>query len=164
MIREEQIQEFRGILLQQTELLTALSQQEQHLQAVVADRDWPQLERLLPSMEAVGVEFQRLETRRQVVYTEMQFAAGGEQSFAALLKSFPGDEREKISAAYRGLKVAVLRLRSQTAGLDTYLRSSIGTLRGVLQELYPEHASTVYSRDGFGGYPSGQAMVLSRHA
>ena len=164
MIREEQIQEFHDVLLKQTQLLTALSQYEQRLQGIVADRDWPQLERIIPAMEAVGSEFDALEGRRDAVLTEMQFAAGGERSFASLLDTFSPELREKITNAYRSFKVAVLQLRSQTAGLDTYLRSSIGTLRGVLQELYPEHASAVYSREGFGGYTGGQAMVLSRHA
>ncbi len=151
---------FIELLNRQAELIGQLASYEGTLQEIVAQRNWAELERTLPVMTQVSEAINDIEEQRNEQYAEISASMGGEESFARVLSHLPGDLRGELSTAYRSLKVAVLALQSRTAGMDAYIRATISTTRGVLQELYPEHMSRGYSRDGQGRFGTPPAAMF----
>jgi hypothetical protein len=115
---------------------------------------------MLPQMTQVSEAINEIEEQRNQQFVEISAEFGGEESFARVLSQLPGELRGELSAAYRSLKVAVLALQSRTAGMDSYIRATISTTRGVLQELYPEHMASGYSRDGQGRFGTAPAAMF----
>ncbi|MFO8042559.1 MAG: flagellar export chaperone FlgN [Alkalispirochaeta sp.] len=154
------IHRFIDLLNQQAELIGQLASYEGTLQEVVAQRNWAQLEQMLPVMTQVSEAINEIEARRNEQFSEIAATLGGEESFARVLSRLPEELRSELSSAYRALKVSVLALQSRTAGMDAYIRATISTTRGVLQELYPEHMSSGYSRDGQGRFGTAPAAMF----
>ena len=156
------IRTFVTLLERQAALIDELAEREADLQTLVTKGAWDELETLIPEMTDLGEAINEAEEERSAVYGEIVAAVGGERSFAYILSRLPIELRAALSAAYRRLKVAVLRLQSRTSTVDTYLRSSIATTRGVLRELYPEHASVGYSRSGHDRFGAGSPVMVDR--
>lgn len=153
---------FVQLLNQQAELIEQMATHEKQLQEAVGERDWPRLETIMLEMSHLSEAIVEVETRRNDIYTALALEFGGEATFARVLAILPAEERQRLSAAYRRLKVAVLGLQSRTAGMDAYLRATMSTTRGVLQELYPEQTSRGYSRDGQGQFTTASAVMVDR--
>ena len=153
---------FVQLLDQQSELIEQMAGHETELQEAVGERDWQRLESLMQRMSQLSDAIVAVERRRNEVYTALAMEFGGEATFARVLTMLPVEERQRLSAAYRRLKVAVLGLQSRTAGMDAYLRATMSTTRGVLQELYPEQTSRGYSRDGQGQFNTASAVMVDR--
>ncbi len=156
------IRTFVTLLERQATLIEALAEREADLQELVTKRAWDDLETLIPQMTDLGEAINHAEEERSAVYEEIVAAVGGERSFAYILSHLPIEVRTTLSGAYRRLKVAVLRLQSRTSSVDTYLNSTISTTRGVLRELYPEHASVGYSRSGRNRFGNGSPVMVDR--
>lgn len=154
------IHRFIDLLTRQAELIGQLASYEGTLQEIVAQRNWAELEQTLPVMTQISEAIQEIEEERNEQFSEIAASFGGEESFARVLSRLPEELRGELSAAYRALKVAVLALQSRTAGMDAYIRATISTTRGVLQELYPEHMSHGYSRDGQGRFGTPPAAMF----
>ena len=156
------IRTFVTLLERQAMLIDELAEREADLQKLVTARAWDELETLIPHMTDLGEAINDAEEARSAVYDEIVAAVGGERSFAHILSRLPIEVRAALSGAYRRLKVAVLRLQSRTSSVDTYLGSTISTTRGVLRELYPEHASVGYSRNGRNRFGNGAPVMVDR--
>jgi len=160
--RSHAIEPFIALLNRQAELIGELATYEGSLQEIVSQRDWNRLEQLLPEMTNISEAVNRIEEQRSDMFAEIAASVGGEVSFARVVSRLPEDVRTELSTAYRRLKVAVLALQSRTAGMDAYIRATMTTTRGVLQELYPEHTSQGYSRDGQGRFDTASAVMVDR--
>lgn len=162
MNNAQSIREFVELLNHQADFIGRLAEYEGELQQVVSARDWKRLESLLPEMNRIGEAVNELEERRNAMYNDIATAVGGAETFARIVSRLPQELRGELSGAYRRLKVAVLALQSRTNGMDAYIRATISTTRGVLQELYPEHTSRGYSRDGQGRFDTAAAVMVDR--
>lgn len=154
---------FVALLERQAALIEELAAHEAALADVVARREWMELEKLVPRMTAISEAIGQTEEERNALYSQISAALGSNVSFARVLALMPEELRTAVSQAYRALKVAVLRLQSRTSSMDAYLRSTISTTRGVLKELYPEHAAAGYSRDGQGNFGGAAAVMVDHH-
>ncbi|MDA3948824.1 MAG: flagellar export chaperone FlgN [Spirochaeta sp.] len=162
MKQTEAMGRFLELLNEQTDLIEALGERQAQLQTLIADKDWEQMERLIPEMTRLSEATAAVEAQRNEIFAEISASFGGVQSFAHVLTRLPGELRHEISRRYRALKIAVLRLQSRTATMDAYVRSSMSTSRGVLQELFPEHATSSYTRQGHGQFSTSSAVVVDR--
>ncbi len=154
---------FVGSLRAQAALMDRLSREEKELQEAVLERQWDTLQTKMQQMTETSDELARIEERRNEAFKALLDEYGIDGDFTTFLNSISSELRVQVSDAYRALKVSVLRLKSQTTGIDTYLRATIGTMRGVIRGLYPEHAMPVYTGDGSGTYTGGQALVVNHH-
>lgn len=160
MNSNETIGSLLRLLDEQTELIERLGEQQSSLQEIVANKDWEGMERIVPKMTGLSEAISRVEMQRNSAMAELTAAFGGTESFSLLLDRLPPEIRRALSVRYRALKVAVLRLQSRTATMDAYIRASMSTSRGVLQELFPETTSRGYSRDGAGSFTAASAVVV----
>lgn len=160
MYNTEALQEFATALADQARLLNELADGQSRLRDAVAARDWDALDGLLPQLTEVGRTAGQAEQRRSRALDRI--AGDRKRTFSAVLAELPDEHRKRVSAGYRDLKVAVLRLKSHTNQMDSYLRSSITTTRSVLRELYPEHASGSYTAEGQGTFQTAAAMMVNK--
>ncbi|WP_146049397.1 MULTISPECIES: flagellar export chaperone FlgN [Alkalispirochaeta] len=153
-------------LREQALLMDRLATGQQHLQQAVVLRDWERLESVLEEMNLLGEALAGKENERDQAFHDLAQALGCRRSLSAILAELPRETRAEVSQAYRALKVAVLRLQSHTASMDTYVRSSMATNREVLRELFPEWAAPGYSRTGQGNMgpeAAGTALMVNHH-
>lgn len=154
------LQDFIGILDRQTALINELSEMELELQKIVADRDWERLTEIVPRMTTVSEAINEAEELRNQTVLELTRIAGPGVLFSELLRRLSPEVRIAVTERYRNLKIAMLRLRSRSSSIDSYLRATISTQRGVLKELYPDRTSPGYTSDGDGTFTTAPAMVL----
>lgn len=154
------LQDFIAVLDRQTALINELSELELELQTIVADRNWERLSMVVPKMTAVSDAINESEEIRAEMVRDLSRMAGPGMLFSELLRRLPTEARVAVTERYRNLKVAMLRLRSRSSNIDSYLRATISTQRGVLKELYPDRTSPGYSSSGDGTLNAAPAMVL----
>lgn len=161
----ELISEVLEALSEQVKHMQQLADQEALLQRCVMERDWTVLEELIPRMATASEAIEAAENARDYSVQRLALALGLGPSprFSDVVAALPEESRMALADLYRRLKIVVLRLQSRTASIDTYVRSSVSTMRAVMRELYPEHAAPVYSRSGGGIFTGGQALVVNHH-
>jgi hypothetical protein len=157
------IESFLLLLEQQTGLINTLARQELELQQYIADREWSEVDRTIVRMSVTSEAITRAEEERNAAFLDLSPEPGGSVEFSAVIARLPVEVRGEISRRYRELKVAVLRLQSYTANMDSYLRAALATSRGVLRELFPEHSPRGYSSDGQGRLGEGTALMVNQH-
>lgn len=157
------IDSFLVLLEQQTGLINTLARQELELQQYISDRQWSEVDRTIARMSVTSEAIAAAEEKRNAAFMEISPGSTGGGEFSALIARLPLEIREDISRRYRDLKVAVLRLQSCTANMDSYLRAALATNRGVLRELFPEHTPSGYSSDGQGRLGEGTALMVNQH-
>lgn len=154
------VQDILTFLERQTDLLNRLADQQEELQHLVEQRSWDAMEVLIQSMTHTGEEIALLEEQRHGLFQELALSLRLSGELSGVLAALTPDQREAVSRGYRGLKIAVLRMQSRTAVFDSYMRSTVSTGRGILRELFPEHAGTAYRQDGRGSFPATAPLVV----
>lgn len=145
-------------------LLQGMAATERRLQKAVIGRNWTAVDETIRGMELVSEEIAATEARRHDVFEECcrRIGAAGANAFFGLLASVSPEQRAKLSGLYRELKVAVLAVRSITDGIDAYVSSTMQTLNGVIEELFPERRGKIYSGTGSVDKQGHTALVVDR--
>ncbi len=132
------------------EQMERFSREEEVLQRAVLSKDWPAMECSLRSMRELSDRVNEIEDERARVFEEMKREKGVPDtgSFYDLLVHIPSEERVSLSEKYRNLKVAVLRVKGFTGGIETYLTSASVTLQEVLSDLFPGYRQDTYGKNG----------------
>ena len=153
------------ILARQAELMIHFGEQQQELQETVLARDWATLEALIPAMERTSHEAATLDGRRHELINQLKASLGvhADATFAELLEHLPENHRDELGTLFRDLQVAVLRVKSLSRGIDSYVRGSLRTSNEVLGAVFPDQKGTLYSRRGRKSPADGRAMVLDQH-
>ena len=152
-------------LARQAELMLEFGEREHELQQAVLDRDWPAMDALVPRMESLSRELAALDARRHELFLEAKAEVGlpEEASFSEYAQLVPADDRRELTSLFRSLQVSVLRVKSVTRGIDSYVRGNLRTTNEMLGTLFPDQKGTIYSRHGRRSPADGRAFVLDRH-
>ena len=161
MEHAQSVAAFTGLLHQQAALTAELATYEKRLQDAVMEREWHDLEGVLPHIDRLSAAIQGIEERRNELFADIAIAVGGDGSFAGVVARLPVEVRSSLTDGYRALKVAVSALQSRTRMLDTYIRSTVATTQGILRELYPEQTRHGYSRTGEGRFATEPAVMVN---
>ena len=142
--------QLQHVLEREASLFEKFGKREHELQRVIVGRDWDAMDAIIPDLERLSMEIQATEKQRHAVVAEAKTAVGfaDDAPFVDYLQSLQDDAREKLTQLYRDLKVAVLRVKSLTGGIDSYVRGSIRTSNAVLGEIFPDQKGTMYGRAG----------------
>ena len=152
-------------LARQAELMLEFGQREHELQQAVLDRDWPTMDALVPQMERLSRELVALDARRHALFLEAKAEVGlsEEASFSEYVQRTPAEDRHELTSLFRSLQVSVLRVKSVTRGIDSYVRGNLRTTNEMLGTLFPDQKGTIYSRHGRRSPADGRAFVVDRH-
>lgn len=152
-------------LARQAELMLEFGRREHELQQAVMDRDWPAMDALVPRMENLSRELAALDARRHALFLEAKTAVGlpADATFSEYVQRIPEADRHELTTLFRSLQVSVLRVKSVTRGIDSYVRGNLRTTNEMLGTLFPDQKGTIYSRHGRRSPADGRAFVLDRH-
>jgi predicted transcriptional regulator len=160
-MKTEQMEE---LLARQVEVMGEFGERQQELQDAIVAKDWPMIDSLVPRMERLSREASELDERRHALFARAKRKAGlqPEATFGELLEHVPHNERRTLAALFRSLQVAVLKVKSVTRGIDSYVRGSLRSTNELLGAVYPDQKGTIYCRRGRRSPADGRAMVLDR--
>jgi hypothetical protein len=152
------------LLTKQSEGIEAFGVLEQRMQRAVIAQEWAELDRVIPASEALAEQLELLDQRRHQLVSQMKRSHGvpPDAPFGELLVHLPAERRRLLATAFRGLQVAVLRVKSLTNGIDSYVRGAVKATNRLMHEVFPDHRGTLYSRLGRRSPADGRAIVLDR--
>lgn len=155
----------KQLMVRETELLTGYLEIERKLSESVYTRAWDDLQACLEALEPISEEVAELDARRDAEFEKLRTALGadGTEGFYQVIARLPEDERNELAAVFRGMKAAVFRLQGLTYQLESYIGTVSGTMREILEELFPHRRGNIYSRKGVAAEPEANPMVISRH-
>ena len=158
------VREVKRILAEESGLFLEFGQLERELQDAIIARDWAAMDAVVAGLDVIGRRIVTVEQRRSEVVAEVRRAAGlpADATFGELASRVPEQERAELGRLHRSLQISVLRVRSITGGIDSYVRSSLRSADTVLGEVFPDQKGTIYSRRGGASRPDRRAMVLDR--
>lgn len=156
-------EDLRSLIVQETELLCRYLELERKLSESVYTRNWDDLNSCLEALEPISEEIAELDTRRDAEFERLGKALGasGNEGFYQVISRLPESERNELAAQFRGMKAAVFRLQGLTYQLESYIGSVSGTMREILEELFPHRRGNIYSRKGVASEPEVNPMVIS---
>ncbi len=158
-------EEIRTTLTEEAELLVEFGNREQDLQQAVLRRDWPAVDALVATMEEQSRRFVRLDEQRHelVAGAKANLGLRPDASFGELVDRLPESDRRELHRLFRSLQVLVLKVKSVTRGIDSYVHGSLRAAHDVLGEVFPDQKGTLYSWKGRRMHADGRAMVVDQH-
>lgn len=159
------VAQVKELLAAQADAMLAFGAQEQELQNAIMNRDWSGIDVLVPQMQRQSAELETLDARRHDAFAAAKSERGlsPDAKFLEFIERVDEEDRRELTALYRSLQVSVLRVKSVTRGIDSYVRGTLRTTNEVLGEVFPDQKGTMYSRRGKRSPADGRAMVLDRH-
>jgi len=132
------------------------------LSDAIRRRDWSALQDVLLRIEGIALLAEATERNRSALWEEILADNGlpSDSSVYRLALGVPEPERSMLSDAYRRLKVAALRARVENEALGEYVGETAGTIRSVVEELYPEQKGRIYGRSGHAVAAGARPIVL----
>jgi len=154
---------FKEALHLQGALLDNLSREEARLQLAVLQKDWIALEETVRVMRVISADIESCELRRTEGYGSLKASLGlsPEDSFYDVLSRLPLEDRQELATLYRQLRIGIAKVRSITDGIDAYVSATVGTMRDILDEIFPERKGKIYSRSGSVSSSDTSSMVVN---
>lgn len=158
------IELIKEVLADQARLMLEFGRHEQELQESIIAREWSRTDALVATMTNLSNELAGLDARRHeaIVAVKRSLGLAEDASFAELLARCSDSDRADLTSLYRSLQLSVLRVKSVTRGIDSYVRGSLRATNEVLGVVFPDQKGTLYSRRGHRAPADGRAMVLDR--
>lgn len=154
---------FREILRAQCVLLEELARHEARLQLAVLQKDWVALESEIREMRGISDDIELRERNRNEAYAELKRGLGmsDSDSFYEVLSRLPMEDRAELAELYRNLRIGIAKVKSITLGIDAFVTATVGTMREIFEELFPEHKGRLYSRRGVAKQTDTSSMVVN---
>jgi hypothetical protein len=170
----------RKILLKECDLVQQAEALQELIRNKVVNREWTDFEGHFNTLNAIEGEINALEKEREELFTE--FDANGPSSqtendpvdgdnvpeglaksrFYVFAARLPLAERNKLTAIYRSLKLAALKLRMTNDALTSYLNGTRATLAGFFALAFPDLGGRIYTMRGTPISQDMRSIVLNR--
>lgn len=162
MSHSREASELSAALEREVELLDTFVTRERELRRLVMDRNWPELEGVIETLNEAAGAVAEAEERRNAAFNALAAAAGleGNVSFYDVVTHIPQDRREDLVRLFRDLKVAVMRVQGLNSGIESFVQARSRSLTDVLEAFGPRHRGKVYGRDGAQTRSGREALVV----
>ncbi len=157
-------QELTDIMKKEAELCDYYTAAQQNLLGSVRKRNWEELQSMIGELEPLSESIAELDGRRAELFEELKTFAGAREKdrFYQVVVRLPDFARFDLARAFRSLKIAVLRLQATSQQFEGYISNANGTIRGVMEELFPHKKGTLYSKKGHSSEPDSHPLVFSQ--
>ncbi|MDR0584314.1 MAG: hypothetical protein LBG57_08225 [Treponema sp.] len=172
-------EECREILLRECELVQQAGALQELIRDAAANREWTDFEGHFNALNTIEGEIAVLEKKREALFAEFDTAGPSGQTknapvsedadgaaakgrFYVFAARLPFAERNELSAIYRSLKLASLRLRMANDALTRYLGEARGILEGFFGLAFPDRGGRIYTMRGTPISQDMRSMVLNR--
>jgi hypothetical protein len=145
-------------------LLRGIGELQKQVWDAVLKREWAGFEALLSAAGRIGTELAALEGERQALFDKIpgfSGAADQETGFYRLAVSLPPEEQRELTAKYRELKMAGLRVRINNENLLAYIAGAKAAMSVFIESAFPGRKGRVYTRSGAVVPQDMRCMVLN---
>jgi hypothetical protein len=170
----------REILLRECELVQQAGTLQELIRDAVVSREWTDFEGHFNALNAIEGEIAALEKEREALFAETDAAGPSGQTGAPLSEAaappgapasgrfyvfaarLPLAERNELTAIYRSLKLASLKLRMSNESLMNYLGEVRAALEGFFELAFPGRGGRIYTMRGTPISHDMRSMVLNK--
>ncbi|MDR2178259.1 MAG: flagellar protein FlgN [Treponema sp.] len=151
------------VLGREAELLQGIAEAQKRVRNAVIKRKWADFETILAAIGRTAAELEGLERERKALFGKL---SGGfpdnEAGFYRFLAFLPPGEQKELTAKYRELKIAALRIKINNENLLAYITGIKATMSAFIESAFPDRRGRVYSRSGAVMPQDMRCMVLNR--
>ena len=169
----------RDILLAESELVQKIAALQKLIWNAVEKREWTGFEDNFNTMNVMGSELAALEKEREALFANMKAApdsnclpektalpvelAGGDKGrFYAMTANLPVEQRNGLTAIFRGLKLESLKLRISNETLMHYIAEARTAITDFFETAFPDRGGKLYTQRWIPFSHDMRSMVLDR--
>jgi hypothetical protein len=157
-------EQWARILERELELIKKIAALQTVIWEAVSNREWTDFEAHNQAINALGGEFDGLETEREGLLEEMGGGQGNEKErFYQLASRFSPNFQKNLTEMYRTLKLETIKVRMSNEALLNYLAGARTMMAGFLEAVFPERAGRLYTPRGTQAAADMRSVVLNRH-
>ena len=161
----------RDILLRECELIQEASVVHEKLKSAVIERKWTDFGSHIIDMNNIENRLVSLEDEREQLFSAFEtllqrnlFSGrmDAKGRFYAMVSLLPENHRDDLTSIYRSLKLDALKLRIANEAFMTYLVGIKSTLKEFFDNVFPDRAGKMYTKDGTHLLHDMRSMVLNQ--
>jgi len=144
-------------------LLEEFGSREDEIRSCISSNNWSRLTETIQNLSPLAEKIEEVEKLRDEAFTSLRRMYGEKKdaSFYHVVFHLPEPERDLCVELYRKLKLAAIRIQSITLSIDSYVRTVSGTVRQILEEIFPYQKGKIYSKQGSSVDIQAEPMVLN---
>ncbi len=148
----------------EAELFTGLGEDVQRLRDTFQEKAWGPSLTLSESIERSSRAVEAADQARDRAFAAVRAALGmpDETSMSSILPLLPDLLRSQMDESWRGLRMAVVRLKTSSGRMRYSAETLAYTLNGILEAVFPYRKGKIYSRRGTPTSVSGAVLVDHR--
>jgi len=138
------------LMAEETLLLEEFGSREEEIRSCINSNNWNELTVTIQKLSPLAEKIEQVERTRDDVFSSLRIMFGEQEdaSFYHVAFHLPARERDICVELYRKLKMAAIRIQSITMSIDSYVRTVSGTVRQILEEIFPYQKGNIYSKSG----------------
>lgn len=147
---ETLLDELESLMTLQLQGIEDFQETQNRVRDCLLEKNWPDLERGLHNLEFKTNGLDHVEVQRHNLWQKIRHMVYPEQhaDFHQVAARLPAERRERLGDLHRRIKVAALRLKGTTAGIDSFVQATSAVLRAVITDLTPNLRGRIYGRQG----------------
>lgn len=151
------------LMAEETLLLEDFGSREEEIRACISSNNWNDLTLTIQHLSPLAEKIEQVEKTRDEAFSALRSVCGEKEdaSFYHVVFHLPERERDISVELYRKLKLAAIRIQSITLSIDSYVRTVSGTVRQILEEIFPYQKGKIYSKHGGSVDSQAEPMVLN---
>ncbi len=148
----------------EAELFSAMGEEVQRLRDTFQQKSWGPSLALAECIERSSRAVEEADTARDAAFVAVldALALPPETTMSAVLPALPELLRSQMEESWRGLRMAVVRVKTSTGRMRYSAETLAGALNGILEEVFPYRKGRIYSRRGTPTSVSGAVLVDHR--
>jgi hypothetical protein len=144
------VQALRERMDRETELFTGLGREIERLRDSFHGKAWDASVTIAGDLEHSTRAIEEADTARDEAFSRLRDALDvpEEASLSALLPELPDGERRELETSWRGMRMAVVRLKTATGRMRYAAETMSDAFNRILEQVFPYRKGRIYSRQG----------------
>src|SRR5271157_4891803 len=145
----------------EAELFADLGREVERLRASFEQKSWGPSLSLAENIECASRAIEEVDAARDAAFAAAREALDlpRETTMSAILPVLPDLLRSEIEESWRGLRMAVVRLKTATGRMRYSAEALALTLNRILEQVFPYRKGKIYTRRGTSSGVSGAVLV-----
>ena len=158
------VRELKDRMDREAELFVDLGREVERLRDTFQQKSWGPSLSLSEGIERSARSIEEADVARDEAFDGVReaLALPRETTMSAVLPSLPDLLRSEMEESWRGLRMAVVRLKTNTGRMRYSAEAMSSTLNRILDEVFPYRKGKIYSRRGTPTGVSGAVLVDRR--
>ena len=137
-------------LKEQLEAFKNFYSTEEKIKQLIVSKNWTELDREIAYLQKQAGMIDKVELERNNIYNTMKLYCNdnSDNDFYTFISKYCPEKSIYLNSLYRDLKVSVIKVKSLTTRIDTYLSTVTTTVTKVLEEVFSMGKGTIYDNKG----------------